>query len=100
LQYHEFNSIKSCATLDLGCGTGVLGLIVNHLMRDKDHSLYVIDDNENAIKSAKINSQVLEVKKFRSLQTDATNIEVCKLQMIESKYYHYSPSLDFRVSLT
>lgn len=55
-QYHEFSSLKKINTIDLGCGTGVLGFIANYLAKGKENNLYAIDNNENAVKSAKINS--------------------------------------------
>jgi 16S rRNA G1207 methylase RsmC len=49
--------MKRVDILDLGCGNGVLGFIATHVLKtNKNTFLYAVDNNENAIKSAKINA--------------------------------------------
>lgn len=55
---------------DLGCGTGVLSFIIKN--RRKDTTIYAFDNNENAVKSAILNSQCLDMKDFRALKADIT----------------------------
>lgn len=63
--------------IDLGCGTGVLGLIANDILlktlKDKEINVYSLDNVENAVKSAKINAQCLEFKNYTSEIGDITD---------------------------
>lgn len=55
---------------DLGCGTGILGFIIHN--RRKDTMIYGIDNNQNAVNSALLNSQFLDIKEYKAIKADIT----------------------------
>ncbi|CAD8195726.1 unnamed protein product [Paramecium pentaurelia] len=90
VKIHDVTHSSLYNVIDLGCGTGVLGFIANDVLlrsfKDKEINIYSLDNVENAVKSAKINSQCLEYKNYTAELGDITDIDTLQYQLTVFKY--------------
>lgn len=75
-------------TLDIGCGTGVLSLILNKKCEGiKD--IYAVDSNKKAVECAKINSQIFDASEITRIEqldfVDAVNTNKIDTFLTEKK---------------
>lgn len=82
---HQLQKARVLNTLEIGCGTGVLGFIMARALKGPNYWHYAIDNIENAVKSAKINAQNLAIENYRSEVMDILDLEKIDFKLKEYK---------------
>ncbi|KRX10569.1 hypothetical protein PPERSA_05389 [Pseudocohnilembus persalinus] len=82
--------------IDIGCGTGVLGLIFN---QKSDNSLvYALDKNEDAVKCSRLNSQIIDVAERYNAQCFDFVSNSLEEQSKQFDQWHFPQKYDIIVS--